>query len=391
MLINIFAPGNVHLLEVAGVRDALFEANCKIATGPPYRVQLVTELGMTEVSASGVKYVPDAGIRDATEACDTLIVTGPYSVPMALSDDATQWLRAQALHARRYGSTCTGAFLLARAGLLAGRRATTHWQYAERLAADYPDIQVEPDRISGNVVGAEALVRWNHGVFGLQPPARFIGIAEETGAILDIGAWGLRALAAHAARINRGRCTPLRFAFNASVVEFMRRDMVAFVEQVLDETGCRAEWLTLELTENLMITDPDHIHRVFGDLRRVGVGISIDDFGTGYSNLRYLECFPLSEIKIDRSFVHDAAHSAAKRIIVEGVVRLGAALGICVVAEGIETQAEMALMQALGCSVGQGYLFAAPMEDFQFERLLNFGSDILHARGLLTKHLGDGT
>ncbi|WP_195908458.1 bifunctional diguanylate cyclase/phosphodiesterase [Novosphingobium sp. Gsoil 351] len=224
---------------------------------------------------------------------------------------------------------------------------------------------------TGNLVGAEALLRWNHGAFGLQPPARFIGIAEDTGAILEIGAWGLRTLAAYAAEVNRGRLVPVRFAFNVSVVEFMQRDMVSLVRNVLTTTGCRPEWLTLELTENLMIGEPENIRRVFGELRALGVGISIDDFGTGYSNLRYLESFPISEIKIDRSFVHDVAHSTAKRVIVEAVVKLGAALDIRVVAEGIETEAERGIMQALGCSIGQGYLFATPMEELSLQRLLD--------------------
>lgn len=233
--------------------------------------------------------------------------------------------------------------------------------------------QPQVDLGSGVMVGAEALLRWNHGAFGLQPPARFIGVAEETGAMMEIGAWGLRTLATYAARINQDRTTPLRFAFNASVIEFTRRDMVAFVERVLDETGCQAEWLTLELTENLMVPEPDEIRRSFEHLRRRGVGISIDDFGTGYSNLRYLERFPLSEIKVDRSFVHDMAHSAAKRVIVESIVKLGDALDIRVVAEGIETEAERTIMQALGCSVGQGYLFAAPMDEVQLERQVKNG------------------
>jgi transcriptional regulator GlxA family with amidase domain len=137
----------VHLLEVAGVRDALFEANGRMDTGNRYRVKLVTELGTPEESASGVTFVPDGGIRDIAEPCDTLIVAGPYGVPVPPSDALAQWLRQQAKQSRRYGSTCTGAFLLAHAGLLAGRRATTHWQYAQLLAADFPDILVEPDRI----------------------------------------------------------------------------------------------------------------------------------------------------------------------------------------------------------------------------------------------------
>lgn len=253
--------------------------------------------------------------------------------------------------------------------------------------------QPQVDLDTGAVVGAEALLRWNHGAFGLQPPDRFIGIAEETGAILDIGGWGLRALAVHAANVNRGRRVPIRFSFNVSVVEFTRRDMVALVEGVLDETGCRAEWLTLELTENLMAPEPEAIRRTFERLRRLGVGISIDDFGTGYSNLRYLESFPLSEIKVDRSLVHDLAHSAAKRVIVESIVKLGAALDIRVVAEGIETEAERAIVRALGCSVGQGYLFAAPMEDLAFRRRLDDGLGLREgwdARRLLTMLDGDG-
>lgn len=147
MLITIFAPGKAHLLEIAGIRDAFFEANCKMASGDRYHVQLVTEQGVAAESASGVKYLPDASIGDAAPHCDTLIIVGPYGVPARPSAAVTQWLREQAKTARRYGSTCTGAFLLAHTGLLAGRSATTHWEYADRLAADFPDIRVEPDRI----------------------------------------------------------------------------------------------------------------------------------------------------------------------------------------------------------------------------------------------------
>lgn len=247
--------------------------------------------------------------------------------------------------------------------------------------------QPQVDLGTGDLVGAEALLRWNHGAFGLQAPGRFIGIAEETGALLEIGAWGLRTLAAYAAQVNRGRRAPVRFSLNVSVLEFTQRDMVGFVRQVLDETGCQPEWLTLELTENLMIPEPQNIRRAFEDLRRLGIGISIDDFGTGYSNLRYLESFPLNEIKVDRSFVHEVAHSVAKRVIVESVVKLGAALGIRVVAEGIETEAERAIMRALGCSVGQGYLFAAPLDEDQTCKLLDKGlvvRETWDARRLLT-------
>jgi len=147
MLVTIFSPANVHLLEVAGIRDALFEANCKAQSARPYRVRLVTEDGEPMDSASGTKFLPDASVEQATDPSDTLIVVGPYGEPVHPSERVARWLREQAGHARRYGSTCTGAFVLAHVGLLSGRRVTTHWQYAERLATTYPDIHVDLDRI----------------------------------------------------------------------------------------------------------------------------------------------------------------------------------------------------------------------------------------------------
>lgn len=147
MRITIFAPPNVHLLEIAGLRDAFFEANCKMEGGDPYQVEVVTEEHVPLRTASGGIIVPDRSIAEQAPPPDTLIVTGPYGTPAPPSDEVKQWLREQAHLSRRHGSTCTGAFLLAYSGLLTGRRATTHWQYADRLAAEFPDIRVEPDRI----------------------------------------------------------------------------------------------------------------------------------------------------------------------------------------------------------------------------------------------------
>ncbi len=147
MDITIFAPNNVHLLEIAGVRDALFEANCRLSPRQHYRVRLITEDGAPAESASGVKFLPDAGVRETSERSDTLIVVGPFGVPSPPSEQVACWLRNQAEQSRRYGSICTGAFVLAKAGLLSGRSVTTHWQYADRLAAEFPDVMVETDRI----------------------------------------------------------------------------------------------------------------------------------------------------------------------------------------------------------------------------------------------------
>lgn len=147
MLIRIFAPRNVHLLEIAGIQDAIFEANAKIRSGQLYLTQLVTEDGSPTKSASGVRFIPDTSICETTQLADTLIVVGPYGLPDRPSEGVTRWLKQQAMLARRFGSTCTGAFLLAHSGLLSGHRVTTHWQYAKELADEYPDIKVEPDHI----------------------------------------------------------------------------------------------------------------------------------------------------------------------------------------------------------------------------------------------------
>jgi PAS domain S-box-containing protein/diguanylate cyclase (GGDEF)-like protein len=226
--------------------------------------------------------------------------------------------------------------------------------------------QPQVNLYTGKIVGAEALVRWQHPLFGLQHPGRFIALAEETGLILDIGASGLRDVARFAVDFNRDRAEPLCFSFNVSPIELTHRDMVAFVRRVLEETGADPAWLTLELTESLLTEDSPEMLSIFRGLRDLGIGLSIDDFGTGYSSLRYLERFPLTEIKIDRSFVSGLHDSAAKRVIVEAVIKLGSELGVRLVAEGVEQQTERDLLGAMGCSFAQGYLFSRPVPACEF-------------------------
>ena len=234
--------------------------------------------------------------------------------------------------------------------------------------------QPKIDLRTGEFVGAEALLRWQHGVTGIQPPGHFLRLAEETGLILDIGAKGFYEIAAFATRMNRWRCRPLRFAINVSAIEFTHRDMVAFVLNVLDKTGADPAWLTLELTESLIATDSTEMRNIFERLRALGVGLSIDDFGTEYSSLRYLEQFPITEIKIDRSFITDLQHSATKRIIVASVIQLGAELGLDIVAEGIEQESERALLRAMNCPFGQGNYFSRPLPPEEFATLARNGT-----------------
>ncbi|GMM92552.1 putative bifunctional diguanylate cyclase/phosphodiesterase [Qipengyuania sp. MTN3-11] len=258
-------------------------------------------------------------------------------------------------------------------------RLTAELQHG--IAADEFLYYYQPkiDLQTGDFVGAEALLRWRHGLFGLQSPEGFVNLAEDTGLILDIGARGFRQIAAFAARVNSWRRHPLRFAINVSAIEFTHRDMVALIANVLDETGADPAWLTLELTERLIATDSPEMLRIFREVRELGVGLSIDDFGTEYSSLRYLDRFPVTEVKIDRSFVSDLQHHAAKRIIVGAVIQLGAELGIDIVAEGIEQESDRAMLRAMNCPLGQGRLFSGPLSEEHFAVLARDG--ILPGKG----------
>ncbi|MGO4670222.1 putative bifunctional diguanylate cyclase/phosphodiesterase [Bosea sp. 2RAB26] len=254
-------------------------------------------------------------------------------------------------------------------------RLTNEMQKA--LANDEFGFQYQPkvDLCTGAVVGAEALLRWRHGLFGTQLPGRFINHAEDTGLILEISARGLGDVAALAAQMNERRAEKLHFSVNVSPVEFKLRDMPTFVAEIIAASGIDPSWLTLELTEDQMTENSPAMITVMKRLRELGVGLSIDDFGTGYANLRYLEDFPITELKIDRSFVQGLDQSRSKTIIVEAIVRLSQELGFKIVAEGIETQEERIRLRDMGCELGQGYLFGRPMDSEEFAKIVGSEED----------------
>ncbi|MEQ1944409.1 EAL domain-containing protein [Mesorhizobium sp. VNQ89] len=236
------------------------------------------------------------------------------------------------------------------------------------IANDEFDYHFQPqiDLATGEWVGAEALIRWNHPLFGRQSPGRFIEAAERTGLLLDLGERGLRTVADFARRVNEHRERPLRFSVNVSATEFLHRDMAEIVARVLAQTSAEASWLTLEITESMLLKNTPAVLEALRRLRDLGIGLSVDDFGTGYSSLRLLETFPVTEIKIDRSFVGELAASTSKMVIVRAIIDLGRALGIAVVAEGIETETQRALLAGMGCPIGQGYLFGFPADEESF-------------------------
>jgi EAL domain-containing protein (putative c-di-GMP-specific phosphodiesterase class I) len=212
-------------------------------------------------------------------------------------------------------------------------------------------FQPQVDLLIGEWLGTEALIRWNHPLFGTQLPSSFIETAERSGLLLELTEKSLTTAAAFARQINADRRKALRFAVNVSAAEFLRHDMAEMLERVLRKTGANPGWLTLEITESMFLGDAPGVMDAFQRLRQSGVGLSVDDFGTGYSNPRSLETFPVTEIKIDRTFVSELATRPSRRVIVQAIIDLGRALGLTVVAEGVETELCLVVRQLQATNV----------------------------------------
>jgi diguanylate cyclase len=213
---------------------------------------------------------------------------------------------------------------------------------------------------SGEVTGAEALLRWHHPQRGMVSPAVFVPIAERHGLIGTLGQWVIEE-ACRQARAWRDQGLRMRVAINLSVHQLRQPDLADRIAAALKANQINPQLLTCEITESVAMEDAEGTMRIFEKLAAVGVHISIDDFGTGYSSLAYLRKLPAGELKIDRSFVLDLETSADARAVVDAVVKLAQALGLKVVAEGVETEAQNQILRSLGCDELQGYLFAKPM------------------------------
>ncbi|MBS4020530.1 MAG: EAL domain-containing protein [Dechloromonas sp.] len=237
-------------------------------------------------------------------------------------------------------------------------------------AADELEVFYQPkiDLANGCLVGAEALIRWRHPSLGLVQPDKFIGIAEDTGLIVNIGSWVLKQACLAAKRWNGSGGRQLKIAVNLSSRQFRDNDLVATVTSTLEASGCKPSWLEFEITESLLLDDNKEIGIALKAFREMGISIAIDDFGTGYSSLAYLKRFPINVLKIDRSFISDVMLDRDSTELVKGIITMAHSLRLELVAEGIETEEQECFLQAHGCHLGQGYRYGKPISGEAFER-----------------------
>jgi EAL domain-containing protein (putative c-di-GMP-specific phosphodiesterase class I) len=233
--------------------------------------------------------------------------------------------------------------------------------------------QPQIDIRSGRIIGAEALIRWQHPVDGLVPPGKFIPLAERSGHIVQIGEWVLNE-ACRQARIWQSQYSPAPvIAVNLSGLQFKRGNVLEVVSAALARSGLRPDRLELELTESILLQDVDATIETLRGLKAMGVKLSIDDFGTGYSSLSYLKQLAVDKLKIDQSFVQDMLTDPDGASIVKAIIQLGHTLQLTVIAEGVEIDAQLAFLNESGCDEAQGYLFSRPVPADQFARLLEKG------------------
>ncbi|WHX28363.1 putative bifunctional diguanylate cyclase/phosphodiesterase [Brevibacillus agri] len=226
--------------------------------------------------------------------------------------------------------------------------------------------QPQVQALSNEIIGVEALVRWNHPTKGMLSPGIFIPLAEETGLIYDIGTWTLREACRQMKEWHDAGGPLIPVSVNLSSRQFHQANLVEYIRDILEETGLEAKYLELEITESMMM-DPDLSTEILNKLNDFGVKISLDDFGTGYSSLSYLKLLPIHKLKIDRSFITDITRNASDQAIVATIISMAKHLNMDVIAEGIETQGQLDFLTENACKEIQGYYFSRPLPATEVE------------------------
>jgi diguanylate cyclase (GGDEF)-like protein len=268
-----------------------------------------------------------------------------------------------ALHLAKQQGRNGFQFFTADMGAAAARRLTLLGELRNALERDEFRVYYQPQMrlAGGGISGAEALLRWKHPVHGSVRPSEFIPLLEETGLIVPVGEWVLRRVCRDMAVLGEYGLAPPRVAVNLSARQFRQHDLAARIERIMEEEHMPAGRLTLEITESLLMSDPEGSVRTLQRLKAIGVHVALDDFGTGYSSLSYLKKFPIDELKIDKSFVDGVAHSREDAAIIDAAIHMAHNLGMQVVAEGVEDRQQWDFLKTHGCDHVQGYLTGKPL------------------------------
>jgi EAL domain-containing protein (putative c-di-GMP-specific phosphodiesterase class I) len=228
--------------------------------------------------------------------------------------------------------------------------------------------QPQIDIATNQVIGAEALIRWQHPEDGMVMPGRFIPVAEETGLIVQIGDWALRETCRQIKAWEQEGVEPIRISVNLSFKQFRKPDFVESVENAIAESGIDPHYLDFELTESMVMHDVDHAIQILKRIKALGIEISIDDFGTGYSSLNHIRRLPIDIVKIDKSFVNEVSTSKGDAEIATAIVALAHSLNLKVIAEGVETAEQLSFLSSRNCNAFQGYLASPAIAPDDFKR-----------------------
>jgi diguanylate cyclase (GGDEF)-like protein/PAS domain S-box-containing protein len=308
-----------------------------------------------------------------------LVLTGSAGVAVFPNDgnDATTLIQHAEVAMYRAKETGRNTVQFYTPSMNARARDRLALEVALRSALSHEEFELyyqpQVDLETGSMVGVEALIRWRHPRLGMVRPDRFITLAEETGLIVPIGAWVLRTACRQHSDWRHAGYGPLRLGVNLSARQFAEPGLVRDIACVLEETGMAASSLEIEITESLVMEDVEGAIRTMVDLKRMGVKLSIDDFGTGYSSLSYLRRFPVDVLKIDRSFVRDIAFSEDDAAMVSAIIELARGLHMRVIAEGVETEAQLDYLKRRGCDEVQGHVYCKAEPGATVEAMLRKG------------------
>ena len=311
-------------------------------------------------------------LNESNQSSEALNVGASIGISLAPLDaqDAEALMKNsdQAMYSAKLAGGNMWCFFAAEMGANSGQVVNLERDLRNAIAQREFTLNYQPqfDLRSGALLGAEALLRWKRPDSGLVYPSHFLSLAEETGLILPINEWVINEACRQIAAWAEQGITGLRVGLNLSSIQFRRRSILQTVANAIAETKIAPQSLDLELTEGILLRDVDDIIPQLNALRGLGVSLSLDDFGTGYSSLSYMQKFPLDRLKIDRSFIQGLAENKNDLAIVRTIIDLGHILNLRVVAEGVETNAQLALLKAEGCDEGQGFLLgkALPPETF---------------------------